>query len=240
MPRPGDVGGIVPAGDDAIGRKLADLQRQIDALSTARTLNAATIQGGTLTLLDGVGNIVAEIGQLTGGAVDDIGFRLLRTDPGVVGTTAFRFRGGSIGLRDAQNQDVVSDDITSGHGLGNPWIPLDQPHDTNVATWPQTTNTAWTGIASSWVQKQNPGFRWSLFCQADAGTTAQFRINVDGTVIATSPTVTGTFSMWTAEYYWPAGWGFNNTATLGIEAQVTAGAGPARAQLFQLTGRASP
>lgn len=48
MPRPGDVGGIVPPGDDWVAKRLADLQRQIDGLTTARSLRHAVVDAGGL------------------------------------------------------------------------------------------------------------------------------------------------------------------------------------------------
>lgn len=59
MPRPGDVGGIVPPGNDWVAKKLADLQRQIDQLVTARTLQHASIGEGGLQSADFDGDLTS-------------------------------------------------------------------------------------------------------------------------------------------------------------------------------------
>ena len=117
-----------------------------------------------------------------------------------------------------------------------PWVGLDRPADTSVATWPGTAETDWTTISACYVQRQNPGIRWSLYGVADLlDTVGQIRVSIDGEVIATSPAVTD-FAVWSSSYYWPVGWTFQSTASFAVEAIRTAGTGNVKATCLQLTG----
>jgi hypothetical protein len=53
MTLPGSIGGYVPDGPDWIGRELRDLRRETAELRTARTLEAATIGRGGITVRGG-------------------------------------------------------------------------------------------------------------------------------------------------------------------------------------------
>lgn len=289
MFQPGSISNIVPPLNqyDALLRMIRDLQGEVAALRTARTLENAiisrgglSVQGGTIRILDLDGTVLATFdadgislndgGDMTvkqGGtivAVDEDGHVVARigalpsaynrsdgsTQPGI----ALYREDGSLAallgdrnpmtppyrqafqLLDRAGNIVVADDTNSGAGLAVPYVGLDRPADMNTAMWPGTAETSWTPIASCYLQRQNPGFAWSLYTVSDLpDTTGNVRITIDGTVIATSPDVTD-FAVWAASYYWPAGWTFQSTATLAIEAIRTAGTGNVRATTLQLTG----
>jgi hypothetical protein len=90
-------------------------------------------------------------------------------------------------------------------------------------------------IAQTYIERQCPGISFSLQLQADASTSGQFRISLDGTPIATSSTVTGGSR---------PGQRCTTTRELDVRihatahprAQRTAGTGTIRAQQYFLQG----
>ncbi len=256
---PGGFNNIVPPGAGAIMQKFADLQRQINELRGARTLESAAISrggisildGGSLRVIDANGVEIARIGALPSPEYDKLDGtpqpgQIWHREDGSIAlflgdlnphTPPFKQ---SLQLLDRAENVIIADDTNGGIGLAVPLLPVQSMIDTNIATWPATTAGAWTMIAESWFVRQNPGVAFAIYTQADVGTTASFRLTVDGAVVATSPPVAGTFAMWQGTYYWPHGWTFLSYGDIAIEAQVTAGTGTARAVVYSLIGAPSP
>lgn len=287
--QPGIGGNIAPPANfvDDVSRKIAELQHEVTALRTARTLENAligrgglSVKGGAIKILDTDGNLLATFdaagitlnagGDLTvklGGtivAIDEDGHVVARigalppaynrddgsTQPGFAlyredGTpaallgdltpTSPPYRQ-SWQVLDRAGDVVMADDTNSGRGLAVPWVSLDRPTDMNVTTWPGTTETGWTSIASCYIQRQHPGFAWSIYTVSDLlDTVGNIRLSIDSEVIATSPDVTD-FAVWAGSYYWLTGWTFQSTAVLSIDAIRTAGTGTVRATTLQLIG----
>jgi hypothetical protein len=109
---------------------------------------------------------------------------------------------------DRSNNVVFADDTNGGQGIAIPLIPLTPLTDTDITRWPSTTSTTWTQILVGNVVTQNPGVAFDFYVNADPGTTGKIRLLVDGTVVATSPTITSAFTIWGLSYFWAAGWTF--------------------------------
>lgn len=77
----------------------------------------------------------------------------------------------------------------------------------------------------------------SLSTAADQHPARRARVSLRSSIRAS---ITATFADWNGSYYWPAGWAFNSSALITVEAQVTAGTGTVRAAIYQLTGVQSP
>lgn len=243
MALPGTPASTIPPGDDWIARRLRDLQRQVDELKTARSLESSTIGragitvsgGGSLRVLDDAGNVIAYIGGFADGS---FGAEISRAD----GSVAFEANQDFVALRDQSGAIIVSDDATSGKGLATPyiggavWIP------TNVALWPATTNGTFTGIANALYMAQNPKLQWSIQHGADAGTAGQVRLIVNGTQVGTTQNVSSSFAFWTQfGVDLPAGIElFSSLVDVSVEAKRTSGTGKIYAAVQWFAGDRSP
>ena len=113
--------------------------------------------------------------------------------------------------------------------------------NTSPANWPATTNGTYTAIMTGWHEVQNPKVRFAAYIEADAGTTGNFRIVVDGTGIDSAQTVvggaSGTITAWQASNVdLPAGTVVGGTAVVSMEARRTAGTGSVRAHMLMWSG----
>lgn len=120
---------LVPKGPDWISRKVADLERQITELRSARKAQATGVSKGGITLTeDSFIRMVTDLGvEAVYFGPDDNGrqiFRLRREqDRGIFAT-------GSAGGRDFwalfdnTNHIIMSDDATTGRGMARPWLPV--------------------------------------------------------------------------------------------------------------------
>jgi hypothetical protein len=237
------LGGIAPGGDDWLAAKLRDLERR-----TAQSGNAMTISGQPgITIQDGAtvrvyassGDLVAAVGQYA-------------DSDGVVhnGVVSYRPDGseglhvdeaGFAGIFDKNGTVVLSDDFKNG-GLATPHIPLTLGN-ADQSQWPQTTAGTWTTIARRQWERQQPYLSWYFILLADSGVTAQYRLLVNGNQVGTTQTVvsTGSSVNWLdkqqiTDTIQPRG----VVADIELQAQITAGAGAARAFQEYLTGDQSP
>lgn len=251
-----------PAGMDAIIQRFRDIGARIDGLQkqfanlgiTIDRVNnrlifgagrSAYIAGGHLVVQDPDGNVVFTAGegvipdgsgrtQSTVGLMRDDGTTaLMLADTGTIPGHPHRQ---ALQWQDRAGNIVMADDTNGGQGMALPYIPLSPMVNANVNTWPATAATTWTHIADCYIQRQHPRLAWAINIEADTGTTGQVRLVLDGVVIATSPTVTAAFSMWQGIYAQPAGWTYQQTSVLSLEAQVTAGTGSIRAAVYQVIG----
>jgi hypothetical protein len=142
----------------------------------------------------------------------------------------------SFQILDRQSNIILADDTNGGIGLAVPLVPVPQMIDADATRWPQTTAGAFKQIGLCFLLKQNPGLYANFYVGCDAGTTGRVRLKVDGTVVATSPTATNSFAVWSFSYYWPAGWVFLSQSTLSLEAEVLSGSGSVYATPLLLSG----
>jgi hypothetical protein len=235
-------------------REIRDLKRQVQELASAKTLQAATIAQGGVTVTQGA-SIHADsptgVEVMTAGGLPPAynrldgtpqqGFLLARESGELalaladLSPTTSPLKQALQWLDRARNV-VVADDTNSGVGLARPHLNLGVMANTNTATWPSTTATSWTTVGQCYIERQCPGISFVIQTQADTSTSGQFRLTLDGVTIATSSTVTGGFASWAALYYYPAGWSFGSAPLLTLDAIRTAGTGTIRAQVFYLAG----
>lgn len=237
------VGGGIPADESYLVRRIEALETVVKQFMAARTLEAATIgaggltieNGGTLTVIDSsTGNIVLLVGQLIR---DDMsvgyGFTSLRSD----GTVVVQSDGDFFGVRDKASRIIVSDDGISGHGLANPHITGNTLQNTNVSTWMATNATTFTTVGTMYMEIQNPRLTWQINLLSDAGVTSQFLLLVNGTQCGTTQTVApNTFSFWSTTESLPGGVSVGDVVEIDLQAKVSAATASARASCYRIAG----
>lgn len=254
MTTPG-LGGMVPDGDDAIMRKLRNLEDQIRELRGARTLENAEIgvgglkvtRGGSVQVIDpATGGRVFFVGDgeiLDGSGRRQMSFMTWRDD----GTAALQLSDGGTSPGHSHQQAllwfdrggriVVSDDTVGGSGLANPHVESCGMQNTNTATWPATNATAFTTIASAVIEIQNPRLTWQVQTFCDAGVTAQFRMLCEGVQIGTTQNLAAsTFGYWSTTESRPSSVAVGDVVTVSLQAKVSATTGSARAVCYRLGG----
>jgi hypothetical protein len=242
-----------------MARRVTDLERMVREMAGARTLENSTLsqggvavtQGGSVRVVDIDGTVIAIIGALPSPEYDRLdgtpqpGMALYRED----GSLAVLLGDGSptllpykqaFQLKDRAGNTVISDDTNSGTGLARPHVPASAMRDSNVATWPATTAVAWTSIADCYMEVQNPRLQWAINIQADAATTGEYKLSVNGTQVGTTQTVTAGIAFWSPlSEAMPAGVDLGDIVTISLQAQVTAGVGTVRATCRWMTGMQS-
>lgn len=260
MTNPGSIASQVPAGDDFLVRRVQDLERIVREMQSSPTLTSASISSGGLSIIDGgslrvldqaTGTAVLYMGEVSlnsvpaDGRTQQMGFFVTRDDGTAIlqmadlNSTPGHTHVQALQWFDRTGNVVIADDTNGGVGLARPYL-AGAFQNMNTGSWPTTTSTSYGNLAQTYWVRQNPGISFSLYIHADSGTTGQFRLSVDGTVVATSPTVTNAFAVWSGTYFWPAGWTLNSVAGLSIDGIVTAGAGTVSTQTLLLSGAQSP
>lgn len=193
MPNPGSIGDAVPAGEDWLVRKVQDLERKVEEMAAASTLNAATVDqggiqvtnGGTVTVTDSTNqNVIAEIGALPTIYNRADGSR----QPGVM----FNREDGSLALilgdlnpttppykaalqsLDRAGNVIFADDTNGGVGIARPYIAMGAWVD-NVASGSAaapTTSAAYVTQQTAFAYLQHPKVRVDMLVNSTlAGTT---------------------------------------------------------------------
>lgn len=136
----------VPASrDDAFAARLAAIEKRLNALDAARTINGTTIdEPGSLQVRDKNGHLRMFMGVLADNV--GIGLELYRAD----GTRALSFEGLSndptlhetLRLWDRSGNVLFEDDETTGVGLSRPYIPI--PFKPTSQAFQTVTNPATT------------------------------------------------------------------------------------------------
>lgn len=229
---------------DYLMRRLKAVEDAVARLRTARSLNAAKVNSGGLTIAAGGSlNVVAANGQtilaiarVTGADRPDgtpqTGIVMARdtgeTALALIDTITTDGYQQALQWFDRAGHVVVSDDTNGGVGLATPYLPLANPVDVISFPLSNTTAAAWTELARGVCYRHHPKFYAQILAATDAGTTANVRIRYTAsTVIGTAKSVgAGTTAL--------LGWGptalpapatmpeFQN---ISIEAQVTGGTG---------------
>lgn len=255
MTQPGALSNNVPAGADYLVRRLADIERELVALRTGRSLEAATIGSGGVTIKDDGslvvkatdGHTVATFGALPpqynrADGTPQSGVALYREDGslaallGDLNPTVAPFQQ-AWQVLDRSGNVIFADDTNSGKGSALPWLDLPVPVPTDWTLWPSTTSSAWTELSSGEFRRQMPGIGWRIIIWVDAATTGQVRVKLDGNVIATTNPLTNVNLTWTSAWNFPSGWVYGSSALLQIEAIRTSGTGPVRAIVQRLGGQ---
>lgn len=261
MPQPGSLGSIVPQDDaGALTRRVAELERLVQQMSTARTLEAATIgrggitidKGGAITVTDTDGHTVAIIGALppefnrTDGSRQP-GFIIYRED----GTAAATLSDANPTtppykqawqIMDRAGHIIMADDTNGGTGIALPYLNGGAVFaDTNVVRWPQTTNGAFTTVADCYYTPLNPRIQWDIEFVADAATAGEVRLLVNGTQVDTTQTVGTSFGAWTRYgVSIPGAWTYYNSIYVALQARRTSGTGGVYATVQRFLGDQSP
>ncbi|MDQ1736535.1 MAG: hypothetical protein QOH56_2786 [Pseudonocardiales bacterium] len=251
----------MPPGPDDLARRVAELEKLVQRLMATNVLNAATIDKGGLQILNGgyfkvidpnSGRIVAYLGQAgfnstpADGATQQMITKLSRDDGSLalsvadLNSTPGHTRQQFVGIWDRSGNVIVSDDTNGGAGLARPHLASSGLYSMTTSQWPTSTSATYQNLLLGFHERQNPGMTFAFYIHADAGTTGQFQLTVDGTVVATSPTVTDAFSVWSATYYWPAGWTFGSLPQIGVDGIRLSGAGTIAVQTLLLQGVQSP
>jgi hypothetical protein len=143
-----------------------------------------------------------------------------------------------VGLIDAHGNQIFTESETAFGGIKTPQMFIGGGGNTNISTWPATTNAGFTTIWSITTPINQPSLAWTAQGFAPAGVTGNFRITLNGTTIVSwsatnSVVVSANFAAI------PAGLTWGQPYTINLDAQVAAGAGTVSAQIFGLWGTAS-
>jgi hypothetical protein len=236
-----------PEGMAGFAKKLADLQRQIDDLKAAApirnaaisggaglTLNgggSVTVDGGDITVLDTNGNQVVKIGHDTAG-IRGVAF----TSPAGVDMVDFYIEPSTgipfLRVLDSTGQAcLVTNPLSTGVGLGWPWIPFSLAPMV-IAQWPYNTTGSFVTVAQCVTNRasQEIFVEARVVCYSGA-TAGQARLLVNSVQVGSTATVgTGV----TDANFGPAAAAGNIGTNQFVELQtrVTAGAGNCAAQAY--------
>jgi hypothetical protein len=261
MPNPGSLGSIVPQDDPgALTRRVAELEKLVQQMSTASSLAYATIDrggvtvtnGGSLQVVDTDGHVVAYVGALpspfnrSDGSAQP-GMALYREDGSLAAllgdanplTLPYKQ---SFQIVDRANRIVVADDTNGGKGLAVPWVGGGLiMGDTNVSKWPQTTSSSFLSVSFGYYRIQNPRVQWDIQYVADSATAGQVRLMVNGIQVDTTQTVGTAFGLWTRYMVAiPGTWNVGDIVGVDLQARRTSGTGIVYAQSMRFSGDQSP
>jgi hypothetical protein len=197
MPFLGNIANIVQKKDwYDLGKLLKQMQQEIEALRTARSLENSFIgrggvtigDDGALTVQDSDGHTVCIIGALPdeynrADGSRQPGFAVYREDGSLaailadVNAAAPPYKQ-AWQVYDRAGNVVLADDTNGGLGLANPNLVFSNFVDSNYATWPKTNASGFTTIAYCWHYTQNPQVQWTVDYTGDVGVGGQFRMMV--------------------------------------------------------------
>jgi hypothetical protein len=156
--------------------RIKTLERQVDALNSARPLRSATIDDpGTLKVRKN-GQDLLHVGKLPGTNGGLAGLVVYRED----GTLAFIVGAYAAGEQYAALQDrsanvIVSDDALSGEGLARPYIPIPFG-DGDASHWGGTSSGTFLALYTGFAYRQHPKFTGIVQVLADAGTSGELEL----------------------------------------------------------------
>lgn len=171
--------------DDLISR-IKRLEQQVKELRRPSTLGNAALSQGSFEVRDDGGNTVLRAGKFLSGADEVYGLAAWRDNGSIQFLVWDNGSGdGYWSLWDEVGNIVVSNDTDSGQGLATPYIPYRPMPYSEVLTPPQSTTSGTFGaLHRVHGQKQHPIIRAHLILQADASTTGEVRLAVDGSAIS--------------------------------------------------------
>lgn len=259
--------GVNPPNSEYLLSLIGEMQKQIRALATQQQLVFTNAQGETVAATglfpDGSGRYgIAGYSGSTGSRVfgvydstipDGSGRRQtvvdIHRDDGTAalgmsdnGTVLNHPHQQALQWFDRSGNVVIADDTTSGTGVARPHIPMYALANTNLATWPGTSNTAVTTIASGYAEYQHPKVQFQIELFAPANVTGNFYLQYAGTNIAQTSVVggaSGQFTMWIDTVALPSGLTFGSVYSIYLQALVAAGTGTVSAQVYMLQAQGS-
>lgn len=224
-----------PEGMDAVLARLDDLQKQLDALRNAAPIrNSQISDGGTLTVSDPAGKIIARIGQTI---LNERGMSLVTPDG--VEVLTFTAQNAVTGLPLMALQDNLGNIVTAGDSAGPsggifwPWLMIPFGNMT-ISQWPFTTSGSFTTIAQAGTHQTSQRLHVVARVVVDGGATggqAKLLANgvqIDSTVTFGVGVTNAVFDGLVTDYANMGGYEF-----LEIQTRVSGGAGNARAQVFE-------
>lgn len=242
----------LPPRSDWITAKFLEYDRQLRELAAARTLEAATVgaggvtikNGGTLRVLheDGVTELLAVRRNGVGAYI----VTMHRDD----GSTAFEIQSLTPGpgqywaLFDRAHNVVVSDDAISGAGLARPHLSWNMAPTSELLTIPaaqSTTSATFTAVWTTYGEKQHPRLKIYVLTRTDAATTGEIQIRdgSTGTVIV-APVVLPANDNSQRLLEGQLDGTFGDIKNVDVEIRRTGGAGTVAARLLLAEGTQSP
>lgn len=195
MPTAGDQ---VSGGATDLSRRVQALERELRELRAARRLQAASVGGGGVRIVDGgrlsmetpAGQRMIDIGAISNPEYDHLdgssqqAFWFRRDDgslffacfsvPSVGGDTqAWTFY-------DREGNNVFAEDTNSGAGLARPYLPLNAPVANDSTTWPKGFAATFTAIATSYNTKWQPRMRVFALTTVIGTATGDVQLAIDG------------------------------------------------------------
>lgn len=237
-----------------LDRRVRDLERLVQEMAGARTLENATVgaggltvtgtarvlfsNGGSLLLQDGAGREYAYLGGFT---TNGYGVQLVRLD----GTTALLFSDQDpvnesvqfISLLDRSGWAIVAED-KSGAGAGWPLAPI-LFEDLTWAQWAYNTTASFVAVQSATHYKSSPRAYIAAQAICDGTATGEVRLMCNGTQIGTTASLAN-LTMTNAAFGTPATLpgAIGDALSFTLETRVTGGAGKVYAKA--LTAMAWP
>lgn len=208
-------------------QRLRDIERRLDDLTLARNLRSATIDDpGVLQVRTG-SVVTALFGRLRDGLM---GGRLSRQS----GEIAFSVQGNAqnpatqfVALWDRSGNIIVSDDATSGQGLGAPWLHFTLA-SLDSATYSGTQSGAFTTLEQGYPPRTHPRLVVTGLVKTDAATAGEVRLMVGSTQIGATQTVSAdqfTILTFTGPWALAEAPGFLSSPSVAVQARVTSGTG---------------
>lgn len=237
------VGGGIPADDSYLVRRLEALEAVVKQFMAARTLEAATIGAGGLTITGGgslelttTDQVVLYVGNRDipdGSGRTQQAFIVWRDDGTAalamadLGTVMGHTHQQALVWFDRTGNTVFADDTTGGVGIASPYVPVGSFVD---ITTPTATTTSTSFQALQWADcfQQHPKVTASVLVSTPSGTTGQVRMTVGGVQIGLPVTIpSNSFGEFIVDpAVWPSGsYTFQSRVIVQLEAKTTAGAG---------------
>lgn len=223
-----------PEGMDGLLARIEALEARVQSLTNAPPIKNSAINGGSLIVLDDLGNVVARIGQTILG---ERGMSLVTPDG--VEVLTYTARNAITGLPLMALQDNLGNVVTGGDSAGPnggifwPWLLIPFGGMT-ISQWPFNTTGSFNTIAQAGTSQASQRLFVECRTICDGGATAgQVRLLANGNQVGSTVAVgTGVgdaaFNGLVTDYVGMGGYEF-----LEIQTRVTAGAGNCRAQAYQ-------
>lgn len=252
---PGPSLGGAAVGDDWLVRKVQDLERQLNELRAARSLESSSIGAGGLQVVNG--GSIAVIDPATNRGVAFFGQTVIPDGSGRtqmvslftrddqtaalqladVGTAPGHTHQQALQWYARSGRIVIADDTTSGDSLARPHVEVGSLYNTDVSTYPATNATTFTTIAKRYFEVQNPRLTWQVELFAETGVTGQFKMLMNGIQVGTTQTVAAlTFANWSTIEDRPVSVNVGDVVLVELQAKSSATTGKAKAQVLRFAG----
>ncbi|MFD6421026.1 hypothetical protein [Streptomyces sp. NPDC060198] len=242
----------LPTDTTTLMRRMAALERDFKEFKAARRLESASVGAGGLQVVNG-GRLavstpdrhrVIDFGQIDNDAYDHTdGSRqqalFMRREDGSMVFACYAYPPASgddqyWNFYDRSGNAILTEDGSSGTGLGRPYLPMNAPIPSDSSLWPKTTASGWTAIASVWNTRWQPKMRIYGLTATVGTATGEIQVYVNG--VAWGPVVSvGGVIDYTAAPSVDIGQQFQ----IEVQARRLTGTGSICAQIFMVYGRQS-